>query len=133
MSAPSPSSAPPLSTHIHSDGLRRKLRKGTFSCWECKRRKIRCIFNADSDSLTCNGCWRRGIQCVSQAFPVPQNIASHGLLRDGCDNVARDCQELLPGVEYGISTPASVSTEVAYASAFYQNTEVCIPTSSYYN
>lgn len=47
---------------------RRKLRKGTHSCWECKRRKMRCIF-IPPDVTTCSGCRRRGSQCVSQDFP----------------------------------------------------------------
>jgi hypothetical protein len=47
---------------------RRKVRKGTFSCWECKRRKMKCI----PGSLTvfpCKSCQRRGSYCVSQEFP----------------------------------------------------------------
>lgn len=47
---------------------RRKLRKGTHSCWECKRRKTRCIFHP-LDTSTCNGCRRRGSQCISQELP----------------------------------------------------------------
>ncbi|RTE84894.1 hypothetical protein BHE90_000638 [Fusarium euwallaceae] len=44
---------------------RRKLRKGTQSCWECKRRKARCTFSADTKDV-CEGCKRRGTECVSQ-------------------------------------------------------------------
>ena len=47
---------------------RRKVRKGTQSCWECKRRKVRCTFAAPSD-VNCDGCKRRGFICVSQEFP----------------------------------------------------------------
>jgi hypothetical protein len=47
---------------------RRKVRKGTQSCWECKRRKIRCRFAAPQDTA-CDGCRRRGTPCVSQEFP----------------------------------------------------------------
>ena len=47
---------------------RRKVRKGTQSCWECKRRKVRCTFAPPRDA-TCNGCKRRGILCVSQELP----------------------------------------------------------------
>ena len=47
---------------------RRKVRKGTRSCWECKRRKIRCIF-ASSENVTCIGCQRRRAPCVSQEMP----------------------------------------------------------------
>jgi DNA replicative helicase MCM subunit Mcm2 (Cdc46/Mcm family) len=70
---------------------RRKVRKGTFSCWECKRRKMKCI----PDSLTvfpCKSCQRRGSYCVSQEFPeeawsleqanVHYTLLQHASLRD---------------------------------------------------
>lgn len=50
---------------------RRKIRKGTRSCWECKRRKIRCTFDQDADAV-CDGCQRRGTTCLSQEFPEDQ-------------------------------------------------------------
>lgn len=43
----------------------RKLRKGTHSCWECKRRKARCAFSPSDDSV-CVGCRRRGTKCLDQ-------------------------------------------------------------------
>ncbi|OCK76859.1 hypothetical protein K432DRAFT_305428, partial [Lepidopterella palustris CBS 459.81] len=55
-------------TYAQSEAKRRKVRKGTRSCWECKRRKMKCIFGPLSN-VTCNGCRRRGSQCVSQEFP----------------------------------------------------------------
>lgn len=51
----------------HRDKRIRRVRKGTRSCWECKRRKIRCIFGDDNDP-TCKGCLDRGTSCVSQEF-----------------------------------------------------------------
>ncbi|KAK4080947.1 transcriptional regulator family: Fungal Specific TF [Trichoderma harzianum] len=44
---------------------RRKLRRGTTSCWECKRRKTRCYFEQSSSSA-CVSCKRRGSNCVLQ-------------------------------------------------------------------
>ncbi|RFU81139.1 c6 zinc finger domain [Trichoderma arundinaceum] len=44
---------------------RRKLRRGTTSCWECKRRKTRCHFEQENQS-TCVSCKRRGCKCVLQ-------------------------------------------------------------------
>lgn len=46
---------------------RRKIRKGTFSCWQCKNHKIRCIFET-ADSVNCVACIRNGRQCISQEF-----------------------------------------------------------------
>ncbi|CBF80599.1 predicted protein [Aspergillus nidulans FGSC A4] len=43
----------------------RKVRKGTHSCQECRRRKVKCIFASTNDS-TCIVCRRRGTRCVSQ-------------------------------------------------------------------
>ena len=47
---------------------RRKIRKGTQSCWECKRRKVRCILSIATASV-CDGCQRRKTACIGQGFP----------------------------------------------------------------
>ncbi|OKL63480.1 hypothetical protein UA08_01964 [Talaromyces atroroseus] len=46
----------------------RKVRKGTRSCWECKRRKIRCIFPASGEA-PCLCCQRRRVPCIGQEIP----------------------------------------------------------------
>lgn len=46
---------------------RRKVRKGTKSCWECRRRKIKCQFD-NPDDINCIGCKQRGAVCRSQEF-----------------------------------------------------------------
>ncbi|KAF4411199.1 Transcription factor sdnS [Colletotrichum fructicola] len=46
---------------------KRKVRKGTRSCWQCRKRKIRCEFASDEEQ-TCAGCKTRGTTCVSQEF-----------------------------------------------------------------
>ncbi|OQE45892.1 hypothetical protein PENCOP_c001G00578 [Penicillium coprophilum] len=55
-----------------SEAKRRKIRKGTKSCWECKKRKMKCVY-ADPSSpadaeVICIGCQRRHCKCVSQEF-----------------------------------------------------------------
>ncbi|KAJ9134331.1 Fungal transcriptional regulatory protein, N-terminal [Pleurostoma richardsiae] len=57
------------------DPKRRKIRKGTRSCWECKRRKIKCNYPSLSDTV-CEGCRRRGTVCVSQEFPEETSAPS---------------------------------------------------------
>lgn len=72
--------ANPLSTVTGDQEMsakRRKIRKGTRSCWECKRRKIRCIF-ASSHDVTCLGCQRRRATCVSQDMPEELSPARKG-------------------------------------------------------
>ncbi|CAG8904783.1 unnamed protein product [Penicillium egyptiacum] len=51
---------------------RKKIRKGTRSCWQCKHRKVRCIFASDSDQ-NCKECLARGLPCRSQELPEPEN------------------------------------------------------------
>ncbi|KAJ6788519.1 hypothetical protein PWT90_01633 [Aphanocladium album] len=58
----------PLTKH------RRQLRKGTRSCTECRRRKIRCIFSPGK--TVCVHCSLRGCRCIDQRdagaeFPQP--------------------------------------------------------------
>ncbi len=66
---------------------RRKIRKGTQSCWECKRRKIRCVFLSAEDAA-CVGCRRRRAQCISQEVEVP-------MLEDSAGARARDNRQLV--------------------------------------
>ncbi|KAF3407005.1 putative transcription factor gsfR1 [Talaromyces pinophilus] len=59
----------PISTGYEYPVKQRKVRKGTRSCWECKRRKVRCSFSAVNDNSTvCVACRRRRTPCVSQEF-----------------------------------------------------------------
>ncbi|KAE8406530.1 hypothetical protein BDV37DRAFT_242707 [Aspergillus pseudonomiae] len=51
---------------------RKKIRKGTRSCWECKHRKVRCHFVSDGDQ-SCRECLSRGVSCRSQDLPEPEN------------------------------------------------------------
>ena len=68
--------------NAHSDEKLQKVRKGTHSCRECRRRKVRCIFASPTDA-TCIVCRRRGARCVSQAVdnrptsPTP-SLTLHG-------------------------------------------------------
>ncbi|KAI0515187.1 hypothetical protein F5B22DRAFT_636729 [Xylaria bambusicola] len=70
-------SSEPVAAALEADGRlptipsprpRRRVRKGTKSCWECKHRKIKCIFKLPTDE-TCMRCARRGAQCVGQEHP----------------------------------------------------------------
>jgi hypothetical protein len=65
---------------------RRKVRKGTRSCWECKRRKVRCGFALSSDE-TCVPCRRRGSICVSQE--VPEEMAQLTNKREQGERIER--------------------------------------------
>jgi len=50
------------------EAKRRKVRKGTQSCWACRRRKVHCNFTANTDAI-CENCRRRGTACIRQEHP----------------------------------------------------------------
>ncbi|EPE27262.1 Zn2/Cys6 DNA-binding protein [Glarea lozoyensis ATCC 20868] len=59
---------------------RKRVRKGTRSCWECKRRKVKCQLSSE-DVPVCSGCLARGTTCLSQEYPEerePSNNAQVG-------------------------------------------------------
>ncbi|KAI1819593.1 hypothetical protein F4861DRAFT_534321 [Xylaria intraflava] len=60
-----PDSRSPLTAQDGAD--RRRIRKGTRSCWECKRRKSKCTWSRSEGS--CDGCYHRGTRCIGQEFP----------------------------------------------------------------
>lgn len=59
----------PASIALGEDEHRKKrVRKGTKSCWECKRRKVKCQLSSENVSV-CSGCLSRGTTCISQEYP----------------------------------------------------------------
>ncbi|KAH7391784.1 hypothetical protein BKA66DRAFT_391864, partial [Pyrenochaeta sp. MPI-SDFR-AT-0127] len=58
---------------------RKKMRKGTHSCFECipgRRRKIRCIYQSDNPDV-CSECFARGSRCIDQEHANPEVIVDH--------------------------------------------------------
>ncbi|KAK9427503.1 hypothetical protein V1505DRAFT_35079 [Lipomyces doorenjongii] len=83
----------------------RKVRKGTRSCWECKRRKIRCIFPASGEA-TCVGCQRRRVPCIGQEIPESLALARKGSrgLRDRIARVEDAMKDLLASKDIGAAS-----------------------------
>ncbi|KAJ6120683.1 hypothetical protein N7523_004963 [Penicillium sp. IBT 18751x] len=59
------------SNSLNSVLTRRKVRKGTSSCWECRHRKKRCDFGPGS--TVCVFCVSHRLECVSQEFSESTN------------------------------------------------------------
>ncbi|KAL7935638.1 hypothetical protein V8C35DRAFT_259381 [Trichoderma chlorosporum] len=92
--------------------VRRKIRKGTLSCWECKRRKTRCTFAAPTDAV-CNGCERRKTACISQEFPdEAQPTSFDSSRRNGIDGVRKGLPPLLPREMLGEQRRSTTSKNV---------------------
>ncbi|KAI8944202.1 hypothetical protein F4801DRAFT_572556 [Xylaria longipes] len=56
----------PSSPTTQPGAKRRKIRKGTRSCWECKRRKNRCTWSGNEEK--CDSCYHRGTRCIGQEY-----------------------------------------------------------------
>ncbi|KAH8822029.1 hypothetical protein F5884DRAFT_817262 [Xylogone sp. PMI_703] len=83
---------------------RRKVRRGTQSCWECKRRKIRCTF-ATPKETTCDGCRSRRTRCIGQEFYDERVAAGKKVEEMACyfepnpkSGRSRTATALLPGI-----------------------------------
>ncbi|KAJ5396218.1 uncharacterized protein N7487_010521 [Penicillium crustosum] len=50
---------------------RKRVRKGTRSCWECRRRKVKCTYQSEDDNV-CVSCLDKGTSCLSQEFVEDQ-------------------------------------------------------------
>jgi hypothetical protein len=132
-----------------SGSRRRKVRKGTRSCWECKRRKMKCIFDSQKNA-TCNGCRRRGSKCISQQYPEEVSLAierSRKLVRlgSGLGTLADNVSESIGVVDahgderthatagkvdgtkdHGKTIVPQRNLETSRFMAFYKRFEVCI-------
>lgn len=108
------SSGPPS---VDAEHRRKRIRKGTKSCWECKRRKIKCQLSSE-DVPVCSGCLARGTHCLSQEYPEdrePSNNGSHVGERLG--RVEQLLETLVAKIsafeeEEKILTPESLSTDL---------------------
>ncbi|EKG14597.1 hypothetical protein MPH_08227 [Macrophomina phaseolina MS6] len=61
---------------VRDAGVRKRMRKGTHSCFECRRRKIRCIFSDDHPG-ECTECFARGSRCIDQEHADPEAIVDN--------------------------------------------------------
>ncbi|KAL4815388.1 hypothetical protein BDW67DRAFT_68499 [Aspergillus spinulosporus] len=112
---------------------RRKIRKGTTSCWECKRRKVRCSLVDNSDGV-CKACQRRGTKCLTQDYPVEDEVGNApggwrmAQVAELSSAAVADCPGLGPGsqIQHNIADSErdrrSISTSLAdpYASISHE-------------
>ncbi|KAK1252189.1 hypothetical protein MKX08_003376 [Trichoderma sp. CBMAI-0020] len=85
---------------------RRKLRRGTTSCWECKRRKTKCHFEQGNPAV-CESCQRRGCKCVLQDVDEKSLTAQRARNR----NLGAQVDHLETVVDQLVHRPARSSTQ----------------------
>ncbi|KAJ5208756.1 Zn2/Cys6 DNA-binding protein [Penicillium cf. viridicatum] len=107
---------------------RQKLRKGTHSCWECKRRKMKCVFDPLGNTI-CKPCQIRGSKCVRQEFHedvwTPHTRTGGGNIDTGQGQTPLTSSEDGKRSSYGIPTPESPILTASASLDFYRSTQVC--------
>lgn len=111
-------SARPASVALAEDEHRRKrVRKGTKSCWECKRRKVKCQLSYENVSI-CSGCLSRGTNCLSQEYPEEHDSSGGPQLGERLGRIELMLDKLMTKMEQyeeednatKIHTPESMGT-----------------------
>ncbi|KAJ5908180.1 hypothetical protein N7495_000862 [Penicillium taxi] len=105
---------------------RRKLRKGTQSCWECKRRKVRCVFTLPSN-IICDNCQRRNTTCIGQEHPDQPRVSSiHDPIEDRLGRVEDFIQQLAKnlGMVHDAHSRAAEVSKVALPSFQGQEAQI---------
>jgi hypothetical protein len=118
------------STSPEPDTKRRKLRKGTTSCWDCKKRKVKCTYDATSDTV-CIACRRRGAPCVGQDTPEEEFQAHSESNRDPLiDRISRVESLLEQLLEVGHNVEREINT-APFSKAPHTKSGYFTPASDY--
>lgn len=89
---------------------RRKLRKGTRSCLDCRRRKVKCIY-ATARSARCIVCERRGAQCISQHdSPALDDVVDDDASNSAGIRANDEDKHATPYLHHSFLTPQSLET-----------------------
>ncbi|KAI0544561.1 hypothetical protein F4679DRAFT_589343 [Xylaria curta] len=86
---------------------RRKIRKGTRSCWECKRRKNKCTWSGNEEK--CDGCYHRRTRCVTQEYPE-EHVLHEGRGVNKPDNRIQRLESLVEELSRKV-TPGNASRD----------------------
>ncbi len=116
-SPPRPADSTLQSDHVQGPP-RKKMRKGTKSCLECRRRKIKCTFEPGSTAV-CQECYARGSTCIDQEHGDPQAANSTAAtdqtysLRERVTQLEGLVKEVLNRLPEGGDRSSSVSSSAA--------------------
>ncbi|KAH7138486.1 hypothetical protein B0J11DRAFT_476154 [Dendryphion nanum] len=112
-----------------STRIKRKIRKGTQSCWECKKRKTKCIFPKSSDSI-CVGCKSRRTTCIGQEFDDDSPmIRKHARPEETGSFVAQPMPQgnQVPGTTPRAVNDSSLTSSLTLASPRHADTYIAAP------
>ena len=117
----------------NSDSLARKrLRRGTHSCLECRRRKVRCKFEPNSPQ--CVECVGRHFECIPQEGRATTSLAPEENGGENHADLTQNVEEILARLLQKSGPPSSAnvvnSIDWHKISSTLQNTQVRTPSSS---
>ncbi|KAI1107084.1 hypothetical protein F4804DRAFT_340088 [Jackrogersella minutella] len=92
------------------EAKRRKIRKGTHSCWECRRRKTRCQYSSPAATV-CIGCEARGTTCMSQEFSDEQPPSSERGLSLRMSRVESMLEKIVERIAPGSYAPSQLDNQ----------------------
>jgi hypothetical protein len=107
---------------------RKRVRKGTKSCWECKRRKIRCQLS-DTDNAPCAGCLSRGTTCRSQEYPEDREPSSNTQVGERLGRVEHLLETLIAKIN-AYEDDEKAQKEILTPESLTMSNEILTPHSS---
>ncbi|KAI4131373.1 MAG: hypothetical protein LQ338_001258 [Usnochroma carphineum] len=110
---------------------RKRMRKGTHSCLECRRRKIRCIFEADA--TTCNRCITKQLSCTEQEYGDAKALGAdkRKSMRERTSELEGMITQILTKLDTNAATTGPQDAETKAAEALRSlRTEILPSTSS---
>ncbi|KXT04575.1 hypothetical protein AC578_8702 [Pseudocercospora eumusae] len=88
----------------------KRMRKGTKSCVECRQRKIRCIWQAETDSV-CQGCKQRAKECVPQVYARRSVDSNRVSSKDRISRLEAQIANIAASVQHKPRHATSISPE----------------------
>ncbi|KAL8689356.1 MAG: hypothetical protein Q9218_004959 [Villophora microphyllina] len=94
---------------------RKRMRKGTHSCLECRRRKIRCIYEPNAN--TCNRCISKSLECTEQEYGDAKALGAdkRKSMRQRTSELEGMIGQILTKLDSNTTTPQDAETKAAEA------------------
>ncbi|KAI4098800.1 MAG: hypothetical protein L6R37_006288 [Teloschistes peruensis] len=94
---------------------RKRMRKGTHSCLECRRRKIRCIFQSDAN--TCDRCTYKRLECTEQEYGDAKALGAdkRKSMRQRTSELEGMISQILTKLDSNATAPPGAETKAAEA------------------
>ncbi|KAL8735016.1 MAG: hypothetical protein Q9166_001141 [cf. Caloplaca sp. 2 TL-2023] len=96
---------------------RKRMRKGTHSCLECRRRKIRCVY--EQNATTCTRCASKRLECTEQEYGDAKALGAdkRKSMRERTNELEGMITQILTKLDSNAATTGPQGTETKVAKA----------------